>query len=404
MIASPDHRHLHSGGGEQGWANREREAEHAHSRAHDAAPVVLEVSRATHRYGDLLALDDVSVKAREGEFLTLLGHSGSGKTTLLRIIAGLEISSEVERLTIDGEDMREMPANLRNCTTVFQQYALFPHMSVGQNVAYGLKVRGVGKGDRLEQAREALALVRLGNKFDRRINQLSGGERQRVALARALVTRPRLLLLDEPLGALDEKLRIDMQIELMHLHKKVGLTFVYVTHSQEEALTMSDRVILMRGGKIAQEGAPADLFDRPVDREVATFMGVENLLEARVTGIEGDQVAFEVAGQPSRGLWCGRGRPKVGAAVDIAVRAERLRFAAADDAPAEGHVQIPCSPGEAVYKGKYLDQTLNSKIGELKARLWDPEIDIDAITGVWWRPNDCAVMDKMTQDSEVAAK
>lgn len=396
-MSATDHRHLDGSREDAGWASRERELEHAHNRAQDAAPVVLEVSRATHRYGDVVALDDVSVTAHEGEFLTLLGHSGSGKTTLLRIIAGLEVSREVERLTIDGEDMRAMPANLRNCTTVFQQYALFPHMSVGQNVAYGLKVRGVEKGDRLEQAREALDLVRLGNKFDRRINQLSGGERQRVALARALVTRPRLLLLDEPLGALDEKLRIDMQVELMHLHKKVGLTFVYVTHSQEEALTMSDRVILMRGGRIAQEGAPADLFDRPVDRETAAFMGVENVLEAKVTRIDDKEIAFEIDGHPSRGVWCGRSAPQVGSSVDIAVRAERLRFAAADDPPPDGHVAIPCSPGEAVYKGKYLDQTLETKLGELKARLWDPEIDIDAITGVWWRANDCAVMERMNK-------
>ena len=240
---------------------------------------ILQVEHATHRFGEVVALDDVSITARRGEFLTLLGESGSGKTTLLRIVAGLERPTRIARIAIDGEDVSAIPASRRNCTTVFQHYALFPHMSVGQNVEYGLRVRGIDKDDRRKRAEDALALVRLLDKYGRRVHQLSGGERQRVALARALVTEPAILLLDEPLGALDEKLRVDMQVELLDLHEKLGLTFIYVTHSQEEALTMSDRIILMRRGRIVQEGPPTDLFDRPATRFVADFMGVENLLE-----------------------------------------------------------------------------------------------------------------------------
>src|SRR4051794_22052775 len=233
------------------------------------AQPMLEVTAVTHRYGSVIALDRVTVGAAAGEFLTILGESGSGKTTLLRIISGLERPSEVEALRIAGQDVRHLTASARNCTTVFQHYALFPHMSVGENVAYGLRVRGVPLHEREERTAEALKLVRLGDKADRRVHQLSGGERQRVALARALVTRPAILLLDEPLGALDEKLRLDMQLELLELHKKLGVTFVYITHSQEEALTMSDRVILMRHGRIEQEGPPRVLFDHPVSRFVA---------------------------------------------------------------------------------------------------------------------------------------
>jgi len=378
-----------------GWAEGARAQEHEDQRDRRSAPLVLDVRHANHHYASYHALRDVSVSAREGEFLTLLGHSGSGKTTLLRIIAGLEIASDVERLAIAGEDVRSLPANLRNCTTVFQQYALFPHMSVGENVAYGLKVRGIGKTEREERAKEALALVQLSEKIDRRINQMSGGERQRVALARALVTKPKILLLDEPLGALDEKLRIDMQVELMHLHKKVGLTFVYVTHSQEEALTMSDRIILMKGGRIAQEGAPADLFDRPVNRGVATFMGVENIMQGKIAGIEGDTVCFRFGTHEARGIWTGVGRPELGSEVDFAVRAERLRFQGEGFPAPETSDVVACTPLESVYKGKYLDQSLRSDVGEFRARLWDPEVSVARIKGVWWRAGDCAVMPRL---------
>jgi ABC-type Fe3+/spermidine/putrescine transport system ATPase subunit len=247
-----------------------------------AAPLMLEIVDVTHRYGEVVALEGVTVVARQGEFLTILGESGSGKTTLLRIISGLERPTVASAVRIGGLDVSELGASDRDCTTVFQHYALFPHMSVRENVEYGLKVRGVAPDERRQRAIEALELLRLAHTAERRIHQLSGGERQRVALARAFVTRPAILLLDEPLGALDEKLRLDMQEELIAIQRNLGITFVYITHSQEEALTMSDRVLLMRSGKVAQEGPPTELFDRPNSAFVGRFMGVENIFEGSI--------------------------------------------------------------------------------------------------------------------------
>ncbi|MEI2685139.1 MAG: ABC transporter ATP-binding protein [Cypionkella sp.] len=257
---------------------------------------MLEVEDVVHRYGAVTALSHVSFSAAKGEFLTILGSSGSGKTTMLRVISGLERPTSIRHLRIGGVEVAGLPAAKRNCTTVFQNYALFPHMNVIENVAYGLRIRKVNQTDAMNEARRILAMVQLDAKADRRINQLSGGERQRVALARAVVTQPAILLLDEPLGALDERLRQDMQIELMELQRSLGMTFIYITHSQEEALTMSDRVVLMRHGKIVQNGGPLDLFDRPNSRFAAEFMGYENILQARLIGREGDLGVVEFPG------------------------------------------------------------------------------------------------------------
>jgi len=356
------------------------------------APPILDVSNVTHRFDDVVALDRVSICAQQGEFLTILGQSGSGKTTLLRIISGLETPTEVERLAIAGQDVTDVSAADRNCTTVFQHYALFPHMSVGENVAYGLKVRGIAADERRRRAQEALALVRLADKYDRRVHQLSGGERQRVALARALVTRPAILLLDEPLGALDEKLRLDMQVELLDLHKKLGMTFVYITHSQEEALTMSDRVVLMRGGHIVQEGLPRALFDRPANRFVADFMGVENIFEGDLAATQDGQAVVSVGSHQLAGAWCGQQPPSVGQKAIVGIRAERVRLDANGSAAASGTNRIPCRPASTIYKGKYLDQSLETDFGTVKARIWDSDIDLSQIDGLWWAERDCMVM------------
>jgi putative spermidine/putrescine transport system ATP-binding protein len=235
------------------------------------------------RFGDVAAVDGVDVEIRHGEFFTMLGPSGSGKTTCLRMIAGFERPDE-GRIELAGQDVTNLPPADRDVNTVFQDYALFPHMSVGENVGYGLKVGGVGKGERGARVEEALALVRLEGYGDRRPSQLSGGQRQRVALARALVNRPRVLLLDEPLGALDLKLRQQLQVELKRIQAEVGITFVYVTHDQDEALTMSDRIAVMDGGKVLQVGSPRDVYEEPGSRFVAGFVGVSNLLELPVTG------------------------------------------------------------------------------------------------------------------------
>jgi spermidine/putrescine transport system ATP-binding protein len=359
-----------------------------------AAASILEMVGVTHRFADVTALDDVAISARQGEFLTILGESGSGKTTLLRIISGLETPTRIERLTIAGQDVTQVPAADRNCTTVFQHYALFPHMSVGENVEYGLKVRGVALEDRRRRAAEALELVRLGDKYGRRVHQLSGGERQRVALARALVTRPAILLLDEPLGALDEKLRLEMQVELLELHNQLGMTFVYITHSQEEALTMSDRVILMRRGRIVQAAPPRELFDRPASRFVADFMGVENIIEATLATIDGEHAVVRVGNQEIGGTWCGRSAAVPGTTVFVGLRAERIRFggAAVESAPVRTTNQLACRPGTTIYKGKYLDQSFETEVGTIKARIWDSSIDLARIASLSWAASDCMVM------------
>ena len=224
------------------------------------------------------ALHDVSLDIRSGELIALLGPSGSGKTTCLRLIAGFE-QPTAGSISIFGERAEGVPPYRRNVNTVFQDYALFPHLNVLDNVAYGLMVKGVGKAERLKAAEEALSLVRLPGYGARRPGQLSGGQRQRVALARALVNQPKVLLLDEPLGALDLKLRENMQEELKSLQKVLGITFIYVTHDQEEALTMSDRIAVFSQGRIDQIGSPADVYERPANEFVAAFVGISNLLD-----------------------------------------------------------------------------------------------------------------------------
>jgi putative spermidine/putrescine transport system ATP-binding protein len=243
-----------------------------------AAAPAIHVAGLRKRYGDVVALADVDLVVRAGEFFTLLGPSGSGKTTLLRLIAGFE-RPDGGQIELGGSDVTQVPPYARNVNTVFQDYALFPHMTVGQNIEYGLRVRHVPKAERREKVRRALEMVRLPGLGSRKPAQLSGGQRQRVALARAIVNEPEVLLLDEPLGALDLKLRQEMQLELQRVQRQVGITFVYVTHDQEEALTMSDRIAVLSQGRIEQIGGPAEVYERPQTAFVAGFIGVSNLIE-----------------------------------------------------------------------------------------------------------------------------
>jgi putative spermidine/putrescine transport system ATP-binding protein len=251
--------------------------------------VAVRLDGVVKRFGDVVAVAGVDLDVREGEFFSMLGPSGSGKTTCLRMIAGFEQPTE-GRVLLGGEDVSTTAPYERDVNTVFQDYALFPHMTVQENVAYGLMVRKVPKAEQRERVADALEMVRLPEFGDRKPAQLSGGQRQRVALARALVMRPKVLLLDEPLGALDLKLRQAMQIELKDIQLEVGLTFIYVTHDQEEALTMSDRLAVFNHGRIEQIGAPADVYERPATGFVAGFVGVSNVLEG--------PVAQQIAGDP----------------------------------------------------------------------------------------------------------
>ena len=246
--------------------------------APDAGSPDISVRGLTKRFGDVVAVDSVDLDIQAGEFFTMLGPSGSGKTTTLRMIAGFEIPDE-GTIQLGGQDVSRLPPYARPVNTVFQDYALFPHMTVQANVEYGLMVKKVKKGERRERAGRALEMVRLSAFGARKPSQLSGGQRQRVALARAIVNRPKVLLLDEPLGALDLKLRHEMQIELKSIQREVGITFVYVTHDQEEALTMSDRVAVFNNGRIEQVGPPAEVYEHPASEFVADFVGVSNVIE-----------------------------------------------------------------------------------------------------------------------------
>jgi len=262
----------------------------ASSTAVDASPVrdqtpAIRLKNLVKTFGDVNAVEGVDLDIRQGEFFSMLGPSGSGKTTVLRMIAGFELPTSGV-IELDGVDVSTKAPFERDVSTVFQDYALFPHMSLIDNVAYGLRVRGMGKTERRDRAAEALERVQLGKFLARRPAQLSGGQRQRVALARALVVEPKVLLLDEPLGALDLKLRQQMQIELKELQRSLGITFIFVTHDQEEALTMSDRIGVFSNGRIAQIGSAHEIYQHPQTKFVANFVGTSNILESGIGGTE----------------------------------------------------------------------------------------------------------------------
>jgi len=282
---------------------------------------------------DVQAVKDLDLSIHSGEFFTLLGPSGCGKTTTLRLIAGFESPTSGE-VVIQGKPMSRIPPYQRPVNTVFQNYALFPHLSVLKNVAFGLAVKRVPRADREKLAQEALDLVRLAEMGDRKPSQLSGGQQQRVALARALVNKPAVLLLDEPLGALDLKLRKAMQIELKQIQEQVGITFIYVTHDQEEALTMSDRIAVMKAGVIQQLGGPIALYEKPANRFVADFIGESNLIKSQVESTSGGRIDLRV-GEEHMAASLGDIRPASGQEVFVAIRPEKLLIAAEKEMPAQ---------------------------------------------------------------------
>ena len=291
-------------------------------------------------FGGVKAVDDISLSVHQGEFFSLLGPSGCGKTTLLRILGGLE-TPDSGRVMIDGQDITDMPAHLRPTNMVFQNYAIFPHLNVEQNVAYGLRQQKLSREEKAEKVLAALAMVKLEGFEKRGADEMSGGQKQRVALARALIKRPKVLLLDEPLGALDKKLREEMQIELRMLQQQVGITFVFVTHDQEEALTLSDRVAVMGDGRILQMDSPRQIYERPRSREVADFIGQMNLLSGAVESV-GDKVTVKT---PTLGSVCTESNDQdvaVGDAVTLAIRPENLKLRSAS-APGAVRVTLAAS-------------------------------------------------------------
>jgi putative spermidine/putrescine transport system ATP-binding protein len=275
-------------------------------------------SKVSRHFGEVKAVDFVDLNIRGGEFFSMLGPSGSGKTTCLRLIAGFDRPT-FGRIFLYGQDVSSLPPYERDVNTVFQDYALFPHMSVGENIAYGLKIKKVPKEKREQRVEEMLDLVQLPGMFARKPSQLSGGQRQRVALARALINHPKVLLLDEPLGALDLKLRQQMQVELKAIQKRIGITFIFVTHDQEEALTMSDRIAVFNQGKVEQIGTPSEIYEHPATPFVAGFVGVSNLMSGEVAErITGSSRTFSIRPekihmvdqqeQPSADMFCADGR------------------------------------------------------------------------------------------------
>jgi spermidine/putrescine transport system ATP-binding protein len=297
---------------------------------------MIDIRSVTRSYGTFKALDDANLAIREGEFFSLLGPSGCGKTTLLRMIAGFDTPT-AGSIAIDGQPMDGIPANRRPTNMVFQSYAIFPHLNVEENVAYGLKRLRLGAVEEKRRVDEALAMVSLSGLGRRGATELSGGQRQRVALARALVMRPKVLLLDEPLSALDKKLREQMQIELRRLQQAVGITFILVTHDQYEALAMSDRIAVMFGGRIAQVAAPKEIYQRPANRQVADFLGGMNFIEAELVEEAGDAIIVDTLGfgrvrTEKPAAW-----KRSGGGATIGIRPERLRVLW-DDATAKHEV------------------------------------------------------------------
>jgi spermidine/putrescine transport system ATP-binding protein len=308
----------------------------------------IELRNVVKRFGDVTAVDDVSMQIRNGEFFSMLGPSGCGKTTCLRMIAGFEYPTEGE-IYLNGTPIGHTPPFQRNVNTVFQSYALFPHMTVAQNIAFGLEMKQTPKAQIEERVREALAMVRLTKFEARKPKQMSGGQQQRVALARALVNHPDVLLLDEPLGALDQKLRKEMQIELKELQEQVGITFIFVTHDQEEALSMSDRIAVMNTGTVLQVGTPTEIYERPTCKFVADFIGETNFIVGNVTDANPNATVVQTAdgltivGQSPRPL-------QAGAEVVVSVRPEKTRLTLAEPERGSG-VVFPVTVERVAYIG-----------------------------------------------------
>ena len=354
----------------------------------------IQLDRVAKRFGEVTAVDEVTLDIAAGEFFSLLGPSGCGKTTTLRMIGGFELPSS-GRILLRDRDVTRDPPDKRAVNMVFQHYALFPHLTVGDNIAFGPKRQGLPKDEIRRRVVEGLALVRLEGYEKRKPNQLSGGQQQRVALARALANRPNVLLLDEPLGALDLKLRRQLQVELKRIQSEVGITFVYVTHDQEEALTMSDRIAVMNAGRVEQLGTPEELYERPRSRFVADFIGTSNFLSGAIESVEGLTAVVHLAG----GDRCVTAIPRalgVGHAVELSVRPEAVVLRALNGAGPTGAVgTINATVEQAAYLGGNIQYLVRSPSGLSITALAPTSGDRIPVGGgveVTWSPGDALVL------------
>jgi putrescine transport system ATP-binding protein len=339
------------------------------------------------RFGAITAVDDLTLDIARGEFFALLGPSGCGKTTLLRLLAGFEAPSR-GRILLDGEDIGDVPPHRRPVNMMFQSYALFPHLTVEGNIAFGLRQEQVSRRERAERIADMLALTRLQGFEKRRVGQLSGGQRQRVALARSLIKRPRVLLLDEPLAALDKKLRAETQFELMELQRKLGTTFVIVTHDQEEAMIVADRIAVMNEGRLIQLAEPSDIYERPKSRWVAGFLGEVSLIEGRIA--EGAQGVVTALGTMQIADAAGA---KSGDAVALALRPEKIRMEAARPADHRSNaiagtvLDIGYRGDMSLYKLRLADRTLMKVALANTAARGAPPFAVDDLVWLAWPPD-----------------
>lgn len=349
---------------------------------------MVQLNDVSKRFGDFVAVDNVNINIKRGEFLTLLGPSGCGKTTTLRMIAGFEQPDEGE-IIINGQHVEGVPPYERDVNTVFQSYALFPHMNVAENVAFGLKMKKVPKKEIAQRVQDALKMVQLQDFANRKPDQLSGGQKQRIAIARAIVNNPKVLLLDEPLGALDLKLRKQMQLELKHLQQQLGITFIYVTHDQEEALTMSDRIAVMNKGVIEQIGTPDEIYERPASRFVADFIGETNLFEGVILENGSGNSFVEISGCriPVPRLEDCREQDRV----YLAVRPERIRIS---DQPQNHPVELKGKFVERVYVGSVTKTIISIEDKSVVISEYDEMISMTPGQDVYisWQPEKAVVM------------
>src|SRR5438067_1571282 len=346
------------------------------------------------RFGGVGADDDVSLEIGEGEFFSLLGPSGCGKTTTLRMVAGFELP-DAGHVVLQGNDVTRVPANRRAVNMVFQQHALFPHMSVYDNVAFGLKVKRVPRAEHRERVHEMLRIVSLEGYDQRRARQLSGGQQQRVALARALVNRPAALLLDEPLGALDVKLRKQMQLELKRIQHELGTTFVYVTHDQEEALAMSDRIAVMNGGRVEQTGSPREIYEHPRTAFVADFIGSLNAFDLRIDELVGTNAVMRL-GPSERIVVPVGGGHRPGETLRVAVRPERVQIEPAGSPVLDGGSRVEGTIADVVFLGMYTQLHVETGVGRLVChRLADQPVaasEAGARVSLSWEPEQASLL------------